>query len=108
MVAEALPLRLQRHPLVVDDTLLKLEEVEPGGAARGDVIAEQVDMSLDRHRLSRLGVVEVGRHAGGDDEVRVEAGEDEAAAGPDEPRRLGVERPEVGEVLVDQAEVARS
>ena len=35
--------------------------------------------------------------------MRVEADEDEATAGREQPRRLGVERPQVGEVLVDQA-----
>jgi hypothetical protein len=102
VVAEALPFRLQRDPLVVDHPLVQLGQFEPGAAARGDLVAEQVDVGFDRHRLARLGVVEMGRHAGGDDEVGVEADEDEAAAGAQEPRRLGVERRQVGEVLVDE------
>jgi hypothetical protein len=59
------------------------------------VLAQQVDVRLDRRRLTRLGVVEAGRHAGGDDEVRVEPDEDETAIGAGEARRLGVERCQV-------------
>jgi len=66
------------------------------------VLAEQVDVGLDRNGLARGGV-EVGRHARGHDEVGVEADQHELPAGAREPPRLPVERRDVGEVLVDQA-----
>jgi hypothetical protein len=40
------------------------------------------DVGLDRDRLARVGVVEMGRRARGDDEMRVEADEDETLRRP--------------------------
>ena len=53
VVAEALPFRLQRDPLVLDHPLVEGAERETRAERRRDVLAQQVDVRLDRQRLAR-------------------------------------------------------
>jgi len=59
---------------------------------RGHVIAQEVDVGLDRHRLAGR-TVKVGRYPCGHHEVRVIAHEHVEAAGPEQPAYLPVEGP---------------
>ena len=84
MMPILLPSRLERDPAVVHETLAHLDEREASGTRRGDMIAHEVDVGLDRHGLAR-GAVEVCRHPGRHDEVRVVADEHVDAARPEQP-----------------------
>ncbi len=98
---QRLPLRLQLDPAVVHDALAHLEQRPAGRVGGGHVVAQQVQVRLDRDRLARRAVV-VRRHAGAHDELRVVADEHERARCPGQARGLGVERVQVGQVLVDE------
>jgi hypothetical protein len=101
VAAQALPLGLQLQPALVDDALVHLGEREARLQSRTHVIADQMDMRLDRDRLARR-AGEVRGHARGHDEVRVEGDHDEVAARRGEPRSLGVQRLQRGQVLVHE------
>ena len=99
-VAVSLPLRLLRDPGVVDDAFLQGGEPPAGAMGRTDVIGEEVNVALDRHRLVRR-AVEVGGHAG-HQEPRVVADQHEPAPGPGEAEGFPIERAEIGQMLVGQ------
>src|SRR5512140_1599523 len=84
----ARPLRLALEPLVVDQSLVQLRRDEPGGAAGREMFTEDMDVRLDRERLT-VGSVEMRRHAGVHDEERVVPDDDELAARSEQSARLG-------------------
>jgi hypothetical protein len=96
-----LPFGLELEPDVVDQALAQLSQLPARGERRRRVLAEQVDVRIDRHRLARR-AVEVRRRAGGHDEVRVVAHQHVRRGGLGEAVGLRVHRPQVREVLVHQ------
>ena len=102
MVPVGRPPRLEGDPAVVDEALTHLAEREAGGERGRHVVAQEMDVGLDRHRLAGA-TIEVRRDPGGHDEVRVIADEHVDAAGSQQPCPFAVQRSQVPQMLVHQA-----
>ena len=75
MAPVAVPLGLDFEPGVIDHPLPHLGQDPARVHCRRDVLAQHVDVRLDRHRLARR-AGKVRRHAKGHDEMRVKPDED--------------------------------
>jgi hypothetical protein len=95
------PAGLAPDPFIVDQGLMELDRVEPRGACSTHVVAQEMDVRLDRDRVP-VGVVEVGRHPGRHDEERVVPDEHERSRFVQETPRFAVQRRELWKMLVDK------
>jgi hypothetical protein len=63
MIPVLLPPRLESDPAVIDETLAHLDERELHSVDGGHMVAKEVDVGLDRHRLA--GVASSLKHSAG-------------------------------------------